>query len=45
MDVVREMHALLISYLEEYNAPADALKCWGENPHLNADGAWAIDYE
>ncbi|MBM3237236.1 hypothetical protein FJZ31_13165 [Candidatus Poribacteria bacterium] len=43
-DVVREMHELLISHLKEYNAPTDALECWGKNPRLNADGTWAIDY-
>jgi len=42
--VVKEMHDLLISYLKEHNAPEDMLKCWGKNPHLNADGSWAIDY-
>ena len=44
-DVVREMHNLLVSHLKEHNAPDDALKCWGRNPRLNADGSWAIDYE
>jgi arylsulfatase A-like enzyme len=44
-DTVREMHDLLISYLKEHEAPDDALKCWGKNPRLNADGSWAVDYE
>lgn len=43
-DTVREMHELLISHLKEHDAPDDALKCWGRNPRLNADGSWAIDY-
>ena len=43
-DVVREMHDLLISYLQDYSAPDDILKCWGKNPRLNADGTWAVDY-
>jgi arylsulfatase A-like enzyme len=43
--IVKEMHDLLISHLNEYDAPEDALKCWGRNPRLNADGSWAIDYE
>lgn len=42
--VVKEMHALLISHLREHDAPDDILRCWGENPSLNADGSWAIDY-
>ena len=43
--IVKEMHDLLISHLNEYDAPDEALKCWGRNPRLNADGTWAIDYE
>ncbi|HIE29453.1 TPA: hypothetical protein EYP66_19465 [Candidatus Poribacteria bacterium] len=42
--VVKEMHELLISYLQEHNAPEDALNFWGKNPRLDADGTWAIDY-
>lgn len=42
--VVKEMHELLINHLKENNAPDEALKCWGKNPKLNADGSWAIDY-
>jgi len=44
-NIVREMHDLLISHLKEHDAPDDALRCWGRNPRLNADGTWAIDYE
>ena len=43
-EIVREMHEILLSHLKEHNATEDALKCWGKNPRINADGTWAIDY-
>jgi hypothetical protein len=44
-DVVNEMHDLFISYMDDFDAPEDAMKCWGRNPRLNADGSWAVDYD
>jgi len=42
--IVQEMHQLLIDHLRDNNSPDEALKCWGRDPRLNADGSWAIDY-
>ena len=42
--IVKEAHEIFINHLKENNAPDEALKCWGRNPKLNADGTWAIDY-